>query len=365
MGFFERDIKDLEKSMYKEEEIDISAYHTLKVSLDIITPNIKQELPKPYTREEMIEKLKDNNLKFEENEELECMNLLKSVSYYNMKHFISEEFGKTEEKNYTDIMALYNFDRFLVKWLFGIINKLEVHLRTVIVDVFLLEVGSQKYGAAAFYLDKGVYFEETPDGYKIKSRDKQKYNRVRKLFKSTIDKNKNTENIKYNIDKYGVVPAWVIFEYFTLGDLSSFIYAARNKSKVSGKISEQIDRNFENGLKIPSDMLAKWLNSIRHLRNRVSHTDIIYGRNLEFSPPQHSFFEEYNNKITTRNYKSRLISFLLAMKVLYMSMNEADISYWNQCIDELGIESQKSDVIKLSRLGILEDDLSVLKINEA
>lgn len=348
--------------MFKETPIDIKPYHELKIPLQVISPIVKRKLPKPYEQEDMLNKLKGNNLKFEGNEEEECKDFLKSVSYYSMKHFISQEFGKKEDKNYTDIVALYNFDRFLVKWLFGLINKLEVHIRTIIVDVFLLEVEKDEYDSAIFYLDRGIYFEKVDGKYHFNSKKKQYYNRLQKTFNDTVFKNRNADNIKYNLDKYGVVPAWVLFEYFTLGDLSSFMNAVKKKGKVSAKISELIKENFDEEIKFPDKILTGWLNSIRHLRNRVSHTDIIYGRNLEFPPAKHNFFDDYYSRLEKNKYQNRLVSFILAMKIFYMSMNKMDIEYWNECIDELKQESLKSSVIKLSRLGILEDDLNILRI---
>src|SRR5699024_5269689 len=123
-----------------------------------------------------------------------------------------------------------------------------------------------------------------------------------------------------------------------------------------------IKENFDEEIKFPDKILTSWLNSIRHLKNRVSNTDIIYGRNLEFHTAKHNLYDHYYSRLEKNKYKNQLVSFILAIKIYYMSMNKMDIEYWNECIDELKQESLKSSVIKLSRLGILEDDLNILRI---
>lgn len=359
------DIYDIEKEMYREEYINVAEYDELEIRFKTLSKEKKIPIAKPYELEEMYTKLTSNNLTIQnEMEELKCKELLRSVSYYNIKHFISNEFGKHEMKKFKDLEILYDFDRFLVGWLFSILNKLEIHLRTTMVEVFLNEIEIDSEDKALFYLDETIYFKEE-NGMLNKTNQKIiEYNKLQNSFYKAVIKNRTKNNIKYNLDKYGVVPAWVLFDYLTLGELSNFYYRilSSHKNKFATKLERHIFENTGEDVKLPSKILGPWLNSIRYLRNKVSHTEIIYGKNFDITSAKHDSDKYYYEILEENKYENRLVVFLLAMKMLYKSMTNKDIVYWNNRMDELKAESEQSEVIKLTRLGILKDDIEYLKI---
>lgn len=94
----EMELKHLENAMYKEELIDIDSYKKLDVNLKFLDYETKEDLPYPFTIDQMLEKLESNNLFFPENDSRQkCIGLLNSVGYYNLKHFMYSEFGKKEK----------------------------------------------------------------------------------------------------------------------------------------------------------------------------------------------------------------------------------------------------------------------------
>ncbi|HAY6618204.1 TPA: Abi family protein, partial [Staphylococcus aureus] len=100
----EINLKELEGIMYKEKVIDVKEYDNLKVTFETLNDAPKSEIPTPFTIEQMLYKLETKNLYFPEIKSKEkCVELLHSVGYYNLKHFMYNEFGKDEPKNFDEV----------------------------------------------------------------------------------------------------------------------------------------------------------------------------------------------------------------------------------------------------------------------
>ncbi|MBJ6299113.1 Abi family protein, partial [Staphylococcus aureus] len=163
----EINLKELEGIMYKEKVIDVKEYDNLKVTFETLNDAPKSEIPTPFTIEQMLYKLETKNLYFPEIKSKEkCVELLHSVGYYNLKHFMYNEFGKDEPKNFDEVYILYKFDRYLLKQLFSLVNMLETHIRNIILEVYMLEIEYNNKPSTLFYLDKDLYFEKVNDEYK-------------------------------------------------------------------------------------------------------------------------------------------------------------------------------------------------------
>lgn len=360
-----KELKELENAMYKEDAIDIDSYKKLEVNLKILNSESKEELPSPFTIDQMLEKLESNNLYFpENNSKQKCIGLLNSVGYYNLKHFMYSEFGKKEMKNFDNVYTLYEFDRFLLKQLYSLVNMLEVHIRNLILDVYMLEIEERTLHPSLFYLDKSLYFKLRDGEYVINSKKRKEFNRLQNIFWKAIEQKKSNHNVLHNIEKYNIIPAWVLFQNLSFGDLSTFYSSTltTNRNKVSKKMESLIQENTGLNIKIPEKLLSGWLNSIRYLRNKVAHTDIIYGINLANSCKEHKIDEDIFIKIKNANYQQRLITFLLAMQKIFMSMPVNNINVWNATLEKIENKSIENNVIKLSRLGIVENDIEYLKI---
>ncbi|MGI2262753.1 MULTISPECIES: Abi family protein [Staphylococcus] len=187
---------------------------------------------------------------------------------------------------------------------------------------------------------------------------------MQNTFWKAIDQKSSNENVRHNQNKYDVIPAWVLFQNLNFGDLATFyrLSLTANKNKVSKKMEELIEQNTGKNIKIPERIMSSWLNSIRYLRNKVAHTDIIYGINLTNACKEHSSDEEMFIKLKNSNYQQRLISFLLAMQKIFMSMPEHCIKIWNDTLNKIENKSESNEIIKLSRIGIVDNDISYLKI---
>ncbi|PXA12754.1 Abi family protein, partial [Staphylococcus pseudintermedius] len=56
-------------------------------------------------------------------------------------------------------------------------------------------------------------------------------NRIQDKLSNTVNQKKNDENIKHNIDKYGIIPAWVLFQKLSFGELAMFYTNTQKKNK--------------------------------------------------------------------------------------------------------------------------------------
>lgn len=114
---------------------------------------------------------------------------------------------------------------------------LEVHIRNLILDVYMLEIEERVLHPSLFYLDKSIYFEQNDGKYSIKNKKRKEFNRLQNVFWKAIEQKKSNENVLHNKEKYNVIPAWVLFQNSSFGDLSTFYSStlSTNRNKVSKK----------------------------------------------------------------------------------------------------------------------------------
>ncbi len=151
------------------------------------------------------------------------------------------EFGKDEPKNFDEVYILYKFDRYLLKQLFSLVNMLETHIRNIILEVYMLEIEYNNKPSTLFYLDKDLYFEKVNDEYKYSAKKLKEFNRLQNVFlESYRKKRKVTITLNINIKKYNIIPAWVLFQNFSFGDLSTFYRTTlpTYRNKVSKRIEK-------------------------------------------------------------------------------------------------------------------------------
>ncbi|EHL7199186.1 Abi family protein, partial [Staphylococcus pseudintermedius] len=100
-----------------------------------------------------------------------------------------------------------------------------------ILEVYLIEIEDRELPPALFYLDKKIYFQKEGESYKITSKKRQNFNRLQAKFSNSVNQKKNDENIKHNLDKYGIIPAWVLFQKLSFGELAMFYTNTQKKNK--------------------------------------------------------------------------------------------------------------------------------------
>ena len=195
---------------------------------------------------------------------------LHDIGYYSLidgyKDIFYNPMTRTYEEgtNFTDIVALYEFDENLRSLVFKYICHIEQKFRSLISYSFC-EVFSEKQSEYLTSANYNVSHKNSLDISKL-------------ISKLTYEANQNTEHsyVVYQRNTYGNVPLWVIMKTLTLGQTSkmySFMLPSI-KSKVSvhyGNISEK--------------ELIQYLKVLTVFRNICAHNERLFSFETRFEIP--------------------------------------------------------------------------------
>ncbi len=203
---------------------------------------------------------------------------LHNIGYYRLSAYFYPLLEKPKQKHifktdssFKQALNMYRFDRKLRVICFDQIEKIEVAIRSIIVNT-----------ASEFY--NSPFWITNQDNFKtIKYYDKRLSKHIEincyDEFIGNIDKciKRSTDDfikhfkLKYS-DKYP--PSWMIVETLTFGDLSR-IYKGIKRASLKKKIANKI------GLEM--DVLESWMLSLSTLRNICCHHGRLWNKVLPFS----------------------------------------------------------------------------------
>ena len=220
---------------------------------------------KPLTLAEQVARLKQRGLVFDD--ESEATAYLFNISYYRLRAYTYpfQENGEDSEHTFTrkdihfnDIIDLYCFDRGLRSLIFNTIEKIEVAVRTKIVQVY-----AESTGDSHWFNDESLYrfgYDDLMD-------------------RIDADVNRSNEDfIKHYNSKYdnpSMPPSWMALEVVSFATLSRLFQSLRLDSR-----KEYITEQF--GLKKVA-ILENWLHSISNLRNCCAHHSRVWNRRFMVS----------------------------------------------------------------------------------
>lgn len=226
----------------------------------MITSDKIEYTKKPLTLAEQVARLKQRGLVFEN--ESEAVAYLFNISYYRLRAYTYpfQENGKDADHNFIrkdihfkEIIDLYCFDRRLRSLIFNAIEKIEVAVRTKIVQVY-----AESTNDSHWFNDKNLY--------------RFGYEDLIEHIKNDVDRS-NEDFIKHYNSKYNdpeMPPSWMALEVVSFATLSRLFQSLKlDKRKVC--ITEQF------GLK-KVDILENWLHAISNLRNCCAHHSRIWNR---------------------------------------------------------------------------------------
>lgn len=214
----------------------------------------------PLTIEEQIELLRQRKLIIE-NEEF-AKEVLNSVSYYRLSGYtLSLRAGNLfhEGVTFRSVYQIYEFDRKLRHLLLGVIEVVEIALRTQIANHMALKYGALGYLNSSYFRDP-LFHQE----FLLELQKQIKNTKNKELF------------IRHYIEKYnGKFPIWAAVEIFSLGMLSKFF---KNL-----KIEDQkaISRGYYD---FPPQYLVSWIHALVTLRNICAHYGRLYNRTFTITP---------------------------------------------------------------------------------
>lgn len=214
---------------------------------------------KPFlTYEKQIRKLKEKELKIED--ENYAVWLLKKYSYFDLISGYKGPFKRKDGKykaNVTieDIYALYCFDDKLRALILRYVLKIEKHIKSLISYAFC-----EKHGG-----NQSQYTNVTNFNYTDKMQEE--INKLVNKISHIINHPNNYVYIRYQKEKYGNVPLWVMMKAITLGTVSKLY------SFLPPGIQSKISREFTY---VNEGMLIQMLNLLARVRNVCAHNERLY-----------------------------------------------------------------------------------------
>ncbi len=166
--------------------------------------------------------------------------------------------------NFTDIVALYDFDENLRSLVFKYICHIEQKIRSLISYSFC-ETYSENQSA---YLN--------PANYNISNKSSKDIHKLISML--TYEANQNTEHnyVVYQRNTYGNVPLWVIMKTLTLGQTSKMY------SFMLPRIKSKVSVHYEN---ISEKELVQYLKFLTVFRNICAHNERLFSFETRFEIP--------------------------------------------------------------------------------
>lgn len=220
---------------------------------------------KPLTLDEQVARLKQRGLVFDD--ESEAIAYLFNISYYRLRAYTYpfQENGEGGEHNFTrkdihfkDIIDLYCFDRRLRSLIFNAIEKIEVAVRTKIIQIY-----AESTHNSHWYDNESLYRFDYED--------------LMKHIEADVNRS-NEDFIKHYNSKYNnppMPPSWMALEVVSFATLSRLF-----KSLKSDSHKKYITEQF--GLKKVA-ILENWLHAISNLRNCCAHHSRVWNRRFMVS----------------------------------------------------------------------------------
>lgn len=228
-------------------------------------------------------------------------NALRTIGYYRlliyMRHFQSNVAPRNfrPKTKFSYIVQLYNFDREIRLLTLNAIEKLEVALRTAIINPL-----AEQY-TPHWYLDLSHFDDDI------------KFHGVMTKIIQGASVKKGLALTHY-FDKYHapvLPPIWLVCEKLTFGALSRFFEALRiDRRKIVGRYIWSY----------PEHLLVSWFHALAHLRNICAHQDRLWNNAITaYSPESH---KTYNADFTHPT------SFYCRAVVIQLLMRELGLNGW-------------------------------------
>lgn len=220
----------------------------------------------PTTIEEQIQKLKDRGLNITPEDNAE--HYLSHISYYRLgEYWHSMQYDKEkhlfkENSRFSDVIALYSFDRELRILLFDVIEKIEISLRTKLIYHLSHEINPWWFQNFDLFTDSMALVKTLSNLEEELSRSKD----------PTIKNHR-----KKHKDDSRFPPAWKSLEQTSFGALSKLYGNLKNTIESKDKIAK------EYGV-VNHTFLPSWLQSIAQIRNYCAHHSRLWNRNLPGAP---------------------------------------------------------------------------------
>ncbi|GGA87392.1 Abi family protein [Puia dinghuensis] len=215
------------------------------------------------TIDEQIIRLKSKHLIIQEEDSVKA--ILSSIGYFRLNNYMKYFIKGGQFLNDTvieDILALYEFDKFLRITLFDAIADIEVAMKSLINSSLCCKYGSH-------WLTNTSIFKPEFYGY-----HQSMMNEIVEYCKNTPDE-QFIKKYKQTYNEPDLPPTWMILEVMSFGKIS-MIYDGLLKTEDRVSISAF--------LRTHDNILNSWLHSLAYVRNLCAHHAKILDRTLTIKP---------------------------------------------------------------------------------
>lgn len=283
------------------------------------------------TYKEQINKLINRGCKITDTER--AANILKRVNYYRLSAYFLP-FKQTDDfyisgTTLENVYGIYEFDKRLTVMLYGLIEEIEVFIKTQIAYYHSLT-----YGALGYLDDKNFMPTKA-----------NKHQNLMDLFNHEVQNNADSLFVKHHNQNYnGQFPLWVAVELFTLGNTSQFYsqMKAADKKAVSKNLTELT------GYAYQYKQLESLLFCLTHLRNKCAHFTRLYYHKFGTIPK----FPKYVTQVINFDSNNvRIYQYLFILRILTPIPER-----WNNFVTELeALIDSYSKQINLKHIGFPEN----------
>lgn len=292
---------------------------------------------KPIVFCKQIEKLKEHGCEIENINQ--AIMILNKINYYKLSAYFLP-FRKSdgtyiEGTSLLRVYKIYEFDRKLITLLYGIIQEIEVFIKTQIAYYH-----SNRYGSLGYM-----------NSININPKFKMQHHKLIEKFNHEVQRNIELPFVKHHAEQYeGDFPLWVAVELFTLGNTSQFFSQLKTEDKkLIAKSVSYITKT-----DCTHFQLASCLRCLTDLRNKCAHFARIY--NTTFSATPNLPNSQFEKAFIKGNKYIYLYSYIFVLKVLYPSNNG-----WINVITDLKVlVDEYGDYIDITHLGFPKDWESLL-----
>lgn len=285
--------------------------------------NVPEEIPqiKPAkTFEEQLDILIARGLIVEDKEW--ALEILQRISYYRLTGFLIEyKDGENAYKQGTSLRQIYKayeFDALFRNSLLGILESLEISLRTKLAYFMAHAFGPLGYQDREHFANEKWHSEH-----------------LEKL-ESEISRSAESFASHYREKYRGIFPIWVASEMMSFGTLSK-LYSNMHRSHKNDFSKYYYD--------LDESILKSWLTCLVNVRNTCAHFARIYGRPLRFPLKIHKQDREFISD------PASMFAALMAARRIYEPRQE-----WLNFVTRLfSLIEEFADYIDVAKLGFPEE----------
>lgn len=285
------------------------------------------------TYDEQLEILKGRNLTL--GDEKKARQILESENYYNLINGYKDLFldNTDGEEKYTDgakfseIYALYEFDREIRSIFLKRILKFENRIKSAIAYEFSNEYSHDNYLKISNF-DVGKNKENLVDISKL----------IANIQTDIARQLKSNSSIKHYMQTYGYIPLWVLINILTLGSISKFYTLMTHRDR------QKVARRF----RVPENNLKSYIKLIALFRNICAHDERFYNFKSREIISENEIHRKLDIEKKGRTYKYGVRDVFAVLIILKFFIEEEDFEKLINDIKE--------------SIGMLEKNLSTISI---